>query len=351
MLPVSVPQHHRPVDPLTGGVVALAVLAVSSSAPLIAFAAAPALAIAFWRNLLSVGALVPFALTRRRVEFRALTRRGADRDGSPPVGAGRREGWYCVLSGVALAAHFATWMPSIRLTSVAAAAALVATQPVWQGLIARGQGRRLPPAVWVGIGVAVGGAALASGADFVASGRAFAGDLLAVAGGLFAAVYTALGERARIAISTTTYTTICYGVCALILLAVCLVGGVPLGGYDTNTWLAILGLVAGAQLLGHSMFNYALRRISATTVSVLILLEAPGAALIAWAWLGQLPRAGAVPGLALILVGVAVVVLGGARTGRRHGSTPTAFALAVQSRAASWGSLALRIGRRSRRSL
>ncbi|MET7971360.1 DMT family transporter [Micromonospora sp. NPDC005305] len=306
MLPVSHARNRPPLDALTVGALALAVTAVSSSAPLVAFAAAPALAIAFWRNVLSVAVLGPVSVTRRRAEFRALT-----------VGAGRREGLYCVLSGVALAAHFATWMPSAQLTSVAAATALGATQPVWQGLIARWQGRRLPAAVWAGIAVAVLGAALATGADFAVSGRAFAGDLLAVAGGMFAAVYTAFGERARASISTTTYTTICYGVCAAILLVVCLVGGVRLHGYDGGTWLAILGLVAGAQLLGHSMFNYALHRVSATTISVLILLEAPGAALIAGVWLGQLPRPLALPGLALLLAGVAVVILGGARAGRR----------------------------------
>ncbi|MEV0427951.1 DMT family transporter [Micromonospora sp. NPDC050495] len=300
-----------PLDPLTLGALGLAVAAVSSSAPLVAFAAAPALAIAFWRNLLSLAVLGPFSLARRRVEFRALT-----------VGAGRREGWYCVLSGVALAAHFATWMPSAQLTSVAAATALGATQPVWQGLIARWQGRRLPVAVWAGIGIAVAGAALATGADVDVSGRAFAGDLLAVAGGMFAAVYTALGERARATVSTATYTTICYGVCAAILLVVCLLGGVRLHGYPPTTWLAVLGLVAGAQLLGHSMFNYALHRVSATTVSVLILLEAPGAALLAWVWLGQLPRVLALPGLALLLAGVAVVVVGGARSGRRTEPVP-----------------------------
>ncbi|MEU3452064.1 DMT family transporter [Micromonospora sp. NPDC006766] len=305
-----VPQRP-PVNALTLSALALAVTAVSSSAPLIAFAAAPALAVACWRNLLSAAVLGPFALVRRRAEFRALT-----------VGAGRREGWYCVLSGVALAAHFATWMPSAKLTTVAAATALGATQPVWQGLIARWQGRRLPMAAWAGIGVAVLGAVLATGADFTVSGRAFAGDLLAVAGGLFAAVYTAFGERARATISTTTYTTICYGVCAAILLVVCLLGGVPLHGWPTGTWLAILGLVAGAQLLGHSMFNYALHRVSATTISVLILLEAPGAALIAWVWLGQLPRPLALPGLALLLAGVAVVVLGGSRAGRRTEPRP-----------------------------
>ncbi|MFC4020756.1 DMT family transporter [Micromonospora sp. GCM10011542] len=311
MLPVSPPSHRPPLDPLTTGAVALAVVAVSSSAPLIAFAAAPALAIAFWRNLLAVAVLGPFSLARRRAEFRALT-----------TGAGRREGLFCVFSGVALAAHFATWMPSAQLTSVAAATALGATQPVWQGLIARGQGRRLPPVVWIGIAVAVGGAVIATGADVGISGRAVAGDLLAVAGGMFAAVYTAFGERARASISTATYTTICYGVCALILLVVCLLGGVRLTGFDGHTWLAILALVAGAQLLGHSMFNYALHRISATTVSVLILLEAPGAALLGWVWLGQLPRTYALPGLALLVVGVAVVVLGGARAGRRVTPTP-----------------------------
>jgi drug/metabolite transporter (DMT)-like permease len=298
---------------VTGAALAVAVFAVSSSAPLIAFAAAPALAVAFWRNVLAVAVLSPFALARRRSEFRLVA-----------TGVGRREGMFCVLSGVALAAHFATWMPSAKLTSVAAATALVATQPVWQGLIARAQGRRLPVGVWAGIGVAVAGAVLATGADFTVSGQAFAGDLLALTGGLFAAVYTALGERARVTVSNATYTTICYSVCGLILLVVCLVGGVPLSGFDTGTWLAVLALVGGAQLLGHSMFSYALRRVSATTVSVLILLEAPGAALIGWAWLGQLPDPVTLPGLSLLLVGVAVVVLSSARTARRATRVSTA---------------------------
>ena len=211
---------HRPLDPLTAVALVVAVLAVSSSAPLIAYAAAPALAIAFWRNALAVGVLAPVAAVRRREELRRLAGRG-----------GRRELISCVLPGLALAVHFATWVPSAKLTSVAAATALVATQPVWQGLIALGQGRRLPPATWLGIGLAVVGAVLATGADLGVSGRAVAGDLLALAGAIAVAVYTALGERARASVSTTTYTTVCYGVCALALLAVCLVGGVRLSGY------------------------------------------------------------------------------------------------------------------------
>lgn len=312
-------RSRPPLDPLTTSAIVVAVLAISSSAPLIAFAAAPALAIGFWRNALSLGVLAPVALLRRGAELRWLI-----------LGEGRREALFCVLAGLALAAHFAAWVPSAKLTTVAAAAALGATQPVWQGLIALAQRRRPRVVTWLGIGVAVAGAVFATGADFGVSRQAVVGDALAAVGGFAAAVYTAFGERARAGtrvrpgISTTTYTTICYGVCAAVLLVVCLLGGVRLHGYNGPTWLAMLGLVAGAQLLGHSMLNYALHRISATTVSVLILLEVPGAALLAWLWLGQLPRAGALPGLALLVVGVGIVVLGSARDARRATLDPSA---------------------------
>ena len=302
--PSSTAPSRPPAGPLTVAALAVAVLAVSSSAPLIAYAAAPALAIAFWRNAFAATVLAPVVTATRRPELSGLGRRGV---------------LACALAGVALAAHFATWVPSAKVTTIAASTALVATQPVWQGLIAMVQGRRLPRLVWVGIGIAVAGAVAATGTDFAASGRAFAGDLLALAGGAMAALYTALGERARATTSTTTYTAICYGTCAALLLAVCLAGGVPLHRYPATTWLAIAALTVGPQLLGHSMFNYALHKVAATTVSVLILLEVPGSALIGWLWLGQVPRLGQVPGLALILAGVVVVVAGAraAEGGRR----------------------------------
>jgi drug/metabolite transporter (DMT)-like permease len=104
---------------------------------------------------------------------------------------------------------------------------------------------------------------------------------------------------------------------------VCLVARVQLTGYAATTWAAILAIVVGAQLLGHSMFSYALQRISATTISVLLLLEVPGAALLAWLWLGQELRPAAVPGLALILAGVAVVIVGGAVRPSRTTTTPS----------------------------
>jgi drug/metabolite transporter (DMT)-like permease len=284
----------------TTAALTIALLAVSSSAPLIAYAAAPALAIAFWRNALAVGVLAPVALTRRRAQLRRLDRHTA---------------LMCVLAGVALAAHFATWVPSAKLTTAAAATAMGATQPVWAALIA--VARRIPVAAttWAGIAVAVVGAVLATGADLTVSRQAVTGDLLAVVGGAAVAAYTTFGEQARARTSTTAYTTICYSVCAVLLGAVCLVGGVPLHGFGAGTWLAIGALTVGAQLLGHSLVSFALHRVSATAVSVLLLMEVPGAALLAWAWLGQAPTAASLPGLALLVAGVAVVVIGAARRG------------------------------------
>jgi drug/metabolite transporter (DMT)-like permease len=108
--------------------------------------------------------------------------------------------------------------------------------------------------------------------------------------------------------SAATYTTICYSVGALGLLVACLVGGQPLGGYSNRAWLLILAVTGCAQLLGHSLFNVVLRSVSATLVSLTILIEVPGAALIAAVWLHQRPPASAIPGLLLLLAGLVVVV-------------------------------------------
>lgn len=287
----------------------VAILAVSSSAPLIAYAAAPALAIAFWRNALSVGVLAPLAVARNRAQLRALGT------------TDRRTGTVCVLAGLALAVHFATWVPSAKLTTVATATALVSTMPVWSALIATLQGTRQPATTWAGIAVAVLGAALATGADLAISSSAVLGDVLALIGGLAAAVYTALSERARATLTTTSYTTVCYTVCAVALGTVCLLAGVPMGGYPGTAWLAIVGITVGAQLLGHNMVSFALARVPATTVSVLLLLEVPGAALLGWLLLDQLPGRRSLPGLALLVVGVVIVLVGTTRRGRQAGGT------------------------------
>jgi drug/metabolite transporter (DMT)-like permease len=201
----------------------------------------------------------------------------------------------------------------VTLTSVASSTALVATQPVWAALLARLSGQQVGRQVWVGILVAVAGAGMVTGADLTLSARAVAGDVLALLGGMLAAAYVTAGAAVRVRISTTSYTTVCYSACALLLTLVCVLAGQPLAGYPAGTWAKLAALTVGAQLLGHSLINVVLRSTSPTVVSLAILFEAPGAALIAAVWLGQLPPASALPGIAVLLVGLAIVIRAGAR--------------------------------------
>lgn len=269
------------------------VLGVSASGPLMAATAVPALAIAFWRNALAAAALAPVSLLTRRSEL---------------AGLDRRELRILAVAAAALAAHFATWTLSLKLTSVASATALVALMAGWIVLIGRLRGEPVAPAMVGGLVIALVGVLVVSGVDTTVSTEALVGDLLALAGGFFAAVYTIAGGQARQTLSTTAYTTVCYGLCAAMLLVVCLVGGQDLSGYSTRSWLALAAVTACAQLLGHSVFNHLLATMSPTVVGLVILLEVPGAALLAAAFIGQTPPVGVYAGLALIVLGLAVVV-------------------------------------------
>jgi drug/metabolite transporter (DMT)-like permease len=116
-------------------------------------------------------------------------------------------------------------------------------------------------------------------------------------------------------VSTTAYTAVCYSTTALLLLVACLVGRQRLSGYDSSDWVKLVALTAGAQLLGHSLFNVVLRTTSPTVVSLSILFEIPGAALVAALFVsGQHVPWLAVPSAALLVTGLAIVIRSGSRT-------------------------------------
>jgi drug/metabolite transporter (DMT)-like permease len=286
---------RRPPDRVeNAALLAIGVIGVSSSGPMMAAATGvPALAMALWRTGLGALAIAPGAVTRSRAELRAL---------------GREERNRCLLAGALLAGHFATWVTSLHYTSVASATALVCLQVAWVVVIARLRGEPIPRTVTVGLVLALAGVVVVSGVDVTVSARAVAGDLLAIVGGVFAAGYITVGSQVRERTSTTTYTFVCYTACASILLVACLVGGVDLAGYDAKNWALIVGVTVAAQLLGHSVFNHLLAVMSPTLVSLVLLLEVPGAAFLAGVFLGQAPPVGAYVGVALICAGLAVVV-------------------------------------------
>lgn len=281
------------------GLLAVAVFFISTSAPIIAATTVPALAIAFWRTFLGAVATAPVAWWRQAAELRSMS---------------KRQWQYSAAGGVLLAAHFATWIPSLRFTSVASSTALVATQPVWAALLARMRGVRYPPAVWWGIAVALAGVIVLTGVDAALDPRSLIGDGLALLGAILAAAYVTVGEKARQEVSTLNYTLIAYSAAAVALIVVCLVAGVQMTGYSLRDWVLLLALTVLAQLLGHSLINATLATTSATVTSMGILFEMPLATIMAAVALGQIPPWAVVPALVLVTVGVAIVIRSGAGT-------------------------------------
>lgn len=271
----------------------VAVLAISASAPMIAAIAAPALAIAFWRCILGAGATGAWVAWRQRAELMSLS----------------WQQWRLVIAaGLLLGAHFATWIPSLRFTSVASSTALVATQPVWAALIARARGVRIPARAWLGIGIALAGVLVLTGIDASIDPRHLIGDLLALVGAVFAALYVSVAEVARKTVSTSTMTLGLYASSAAMLLVLCLVLQQPLVGYSAQDWALIVLLTLTAQLLGHTLINRVLATTSATITSLAILFEMPGATIIAALAIGQLPPWSILPAAGLMLVGLAMVI-------------------------------------------
>ncbi|WP_079552703.1 DMT family transporter [Arthrobacter sp. 49Tsu3.1M3] len=285
------------------------VLGVASSGPLIAATlgatSVSALAIAFWRNAIGAVVMAGPVVVRNPRQFGKVT------------GAEFR---WSLAAAVALALHFACFITSLQLTSVAAATALVCLQSGWIAIFQLFRGVRLRWPVLVGLGLAFGGVVTITGFDMGTSPEALVGDLLAVAGGALAGIYTLAGGKARQSMGTGVYTTLCYGMCAVIVAGMALVAGQPLGGFEAAGWLGIVAITVCAQLVGHTAFNYLLATMSPLLVSMIILLEIPGAALLAAAFLEETLPAGTYAGLAMILVGLAVVVLG-QRGSRSAGKT------------------------------
>ncbi len=273
---------------------AVAVLAVSTSAILVRWSDAPSVVLAFYRVLLTTLLVAPFLLTRYRGDF----------------GAFRRRDWViATATGAALALHFAAYFESLNWTSVAASVTLVQSQPVFVAIgAALLLHERIGARKAVGITVAVVGmAAMSTGELFggaaVEGARPLYGNALAILGAVMAAVYVLVGRSLRQRVAVVPYVLVVYTACTLTLLVVAVVQGLPLTGYGRREWLIFLALAVGPGLFGHTVVNWALEHVESSVVSVSLLGEPVGATVLALFLLAE------IPGLATVAGGV--VVLGG----------------------------------------
>lgn len=267
----------------------IGICGIGSSGPLIALSAMPVPTLIFWRNLGGSLMTFPFALRH------SLHRTGAK---------------WAILAGVVLSIHFIGFFFSMRMTSVTAGTAIVATQPIFAAFFVKLTGGHIPAKAWFGMLISFSGVLLVTGIDLHLDRRSFLGDLSALISGALAAAYMLIGSRAQQTLATTSYTTICYFVCAITALPIALISGNEIIHFVAREWWILLGLIIGAQILGHTMFNITLKRVSPAVVSMIVFFEVPVAALLSLIFkIGKQPTFSIIPGVILILLGCILVVL------------------------------------------
>jgi drug/metabolite transporter (DMT)-like permease len=223
------------------------------------------------------------------------------------------------LSGIFLAAHFATWITSLEYTTVASSVVFVATGPLWVALLSPLLLReRLPRAALVGLVIAVAGGTVIGLSDActwdrglhcpdlsqILQGRAMWGNFLALMGAWTVSGYLIIGRKLRTRISLIPYIFLVYGIAAAALILTLMITRQSTFGYPAQTYVWILLLAVFPQLIGHSTFNWALGYLPAAFVAVTTLGEPIGSAALAFFLLQETPTSLVIAGGVLILLGI-----------------------------------------------
>jgi drug/metabolite transporter (DMT)-like permease len=297
-------QHSRIILPIA---LLGAILSISTASIFIRFAQAegvPSIVIAALRLSFATILLAPFAAARYWLELKRFT---------------RTEILLGALSGFFLAIHFATWISSLEYTSVASSAVFVSTGPLWVALLSSfllnekpGSRAILGLILALAGGTVIGLSDACSWSDGIScpnirdflQGRAMWGNFLALLGAWAVTGYLIIGRKIRGTISLVPYIFLVYGMAAIALIIFMLFSGNSPFGYASKSYAWILLLALVPQLIGHSLFNWALKHISATFVAVSTLGEPVGSAILAIFILNEFPAYIVYLGGVLILSGI-----------------------------------------------
>lgn len=271
-------------------VLVIAILGMSFGSIFARLSTAPSLIIATYRNGFAALVLAPFALTMCRKELLGI----APRD----LGA-------ALASGFFLSLHFATWITSLEYTSVASSTVLVTLQPIFVILGAYlFLGEKVSRKALFAVLIAIGGSILIGVSDFKIGGSALWGDFLALSGGILIAGYVIIGRSLRGRLSLIAYTFIVYSSCTLFLILMDLVSGTPLAPYPLREWGLFLAMALIPTIMGHSLLNWNLKYLPASTVSMSVLGEPIVASILAAILFNELPTGLQIAGSGIIIVGV-----------------------------------------------
>ncbi|MFL6216600.1 MAG: DMT family transporter [Blastocatellia bacterium] len=296
MKPVEEPAATEPQPTAVFTAMFFAVFALASSSILIArLAEVPAIIIAFYRMAIATLLLLPAALTLKRRELLAFTRRDLG---------------LLVLGGVCLAIHFGAWNTSLKYIPIATSVVLVNSHPLFVVIASYlFLGEKPTARSLAGTLVGLAGMLIISRDALTSttqgqSSNALLGDTLAVIGALAVVGYFIVGRRARARMSLLGYATPLYAVCSVFLLMWAVVTRSPLAPYRAAAWATFVLLAIVPTILGHTVFNWALRHVRPSAISVAFLGEPVVAGLLAFAVYAERPPQATYIGGALILAGI-----------------------------------------------
>ena len=273
----------------------IGVIAVSLSAIFVKLANADAGVIAFYRMLFSVLIMAPIFFWKYTNEIKRLS---------------KRDWIFSGIAGVFLAFHFILWFESLNYTSVASSTVLVTLQPLFAfaGTYFFFKERLSIKTILSGI-IAIGGAVLISWGDFQISGTALFGDILALIACALVTAYLLFGQDVRQRLSLVTYTFVVYGISTVTLFFYVLLKGESFGPYPANDWFWFVMLAIVPNLLGHTLFNWSLKYVSTNVISIAILFEPVGAAILAFYIFNEYLILTQIIGGLIVIVGILLFVI------------------------------------------
>lgn len=275
--------------------VVVGVISVSASAIFVKLCSAPSGVIAFYRLFFSVLFMLPIFLKKHSSELRLIT---------------KKDFLFSAIAGILLAFHFILWFESLNFTSVASSTVLVTLQPLFAfiGTYIFFKEKLSSKAIISGL-IAVVGSVLISWGDFRISGSALFGDFLALIACALITGYLLFGQTVRQRLSLVTYTFVVYLISSVTLFIYILTANQPLYPYRPSDWVYFILLALVPTLLGHTLFNWSLKWISTSTISMAILFEPVGATILAYFLLDEQTVWSQVVGGLIVIVGISLFVI------------------------------------------
>ena len=287
----SLTVEHKALAALVAGACAIALAPI-----FVRFSDVGSTATGFYRMFLAAVVLAPWLMT----EGRSATRRQA---------MTRAQWLVMIVAGVCFAADVMFFHAASRMTTVANATLLLNFAPIFVILGARVLfGEAIHPALVLGLGTALGGAALLMSHSLSLSATHLRGDAFGIAAAIFYAGYLLAVSRMRLARATTTAQIMVWtsAISAVALLPVALLEDEPFLAQSLSGWAILLALGVVSHAAGQSLIAFALAHLPVGFSGVALLVQPVAAAVFAWTLLGEALGPVQITGGMIVLLGVAL---------------------------------------------